>query len=272
MSAEVKTKRLTVTKIRARKCGDPLVCLTAYTAPMAALLDPYVDILLVGDSVGMVLHGMSDTLGVDLDMMIMHARAVMRGSNKALIAVDMPFGSYEESPEVAFRNAARVIQETGCTAVKIEGGEKMAETISFLNDRGIPVMGHVGLMPQSINTMGGFRVAGRKRKEWERIENDAHAVAQAGAFSVVLEGVAEPLAVKITKEIPIPTIGIGASSQCDGQILVTEDMLGLSSRTPTFVKEYADLKNDIGRVIEAYAADVRSRSFPAEEHTYAMKE
>jgi 3-methyl-2-oxobutanoate hydroxymethyltransferase len=271
MSAVVQMKRVTVPEIRAHKNAKPVVCLTCYHAHTARLLDEYIDLMLVGDSLGMVMHGMETTLGVTLDMMILHGRAVMRGSKRALIVIDMPFGSYEESPQIAFRNAARVIQETGCTAVKLEGGARMAETIRYLSQRGIPVMAHIGLTPQMTQVMGGFKTQGRTQAEWPAIEADAKAVADAGAFSVVLEGMAEPLAAKITREIPIPTIGIGASAECDGQILVMEDMLGLNPSPPRFVREYAGLGRDIEAAVKAYASDVRTRRFPGAENVYTMK-
>jgi len=271
MSSLARTVRTTVTQIRSRKGQAPIVCLTAYTAPMARLLDAHVDLLLVGDSVAMVLHGHDTTLRVSLDHMILHGQAVMRGSTKALVVVDMPFGSYEESPQLAYRNAARILRETGCTAVKLEGGARMAETIAFLVDRGVPVMAHIGLLPQSVHAKGGYRVVGRTQAEWPTQLADAKAVAEAGAFSVVLEGVAAPLAARITKEVPIPTIGIGASNQCDGQILVTEDMLGLSPEAPSFVKVYDDLGRRIGKAVAAYAEEVRNRAFPGPEHVYSMK-
>jgi 3-methyl-2-oxobutanoate hydroxymethyltransferase len=271
MSAVVQQKRVTVPQIRARKSVNPIVCLTCYHAHTARLLDEHVDLMLVGDSVGMVMHGMETTLGVTLDMMILHGKAVMRGSRHALIVVDLPFGTYEESPQVAFRNAARVIQETGCSAIKLEGGARVAETIHYLSQRGIPVMGHIGLTPQAIQVMGGFRTQGRTEAEWPAIEADAKAVAEAGAFAVVLEGMAEPLAAKITREIAVPTIGIGASADCDGQILVMEDMLGLNPSPPKFVREYARLGADIEAAVKAYAADVRARAFPGKENVYPMK-
>jgi len=271
MSAVVQTKRVTVPEIRAHKNAKPVVCLTCYHAHTARLLDEHVDLMLVGDSLGMVMHGMETTLGVTLDMMILHGKAVMRGSRHALIVVDLPFGSYEESPQIAFRNAARVIQETGCSAVKLEGGARMAETIHYLSQRGIPVMGHIGLTPQMIQVMGGFKTQGRTEAEWPAIEADAKAVAEAGAFAVVLEGMAEPLAAKITRETAIPTIGIGASARCDGQILVMEDMLGLNPAPPKFVRQYAQLGPDIEEAVKAYAADVRSRTFPGKENVYPMK-
>ncbi|MGL4527695.1 MAG: 3-methyl-2-oxobutanoate hydroxymethyltransferase [Aestuariivirga sp.] len=272
MSQHVATKRLTAPDILARKGGEPIVSLTAYHAHTAAIADKYVDFLLVGDSLGMVMHGFESTLPVPLDLMIMHGRAVMRGAKRALVVVDMPFGSYEESPSQAFHNAAKVIKETQCGAIKLEGGRRMAETIHFLTERGIPVMAHIGLTPQSINILGGFRTQGRTREQWALIEEDARMVTEAGAFSVVLEAIAEPLSAKITRQIPIPTIGIGASAACDGQILVMEDMLGLSPRVPKFVKEFGKVGAAIEGAIRMYADDVRSRAFPQPENTYDMKD
>jgi 3-methyl-2-oxobutanoate hydroxymethyltransferase len=271
MSAQTDQRRITAVDLRNRKGGVPIVSLTAYHAHTAAVIDPIADFILVGDSLGMVMHGLESTVPVTLDMMILQGHAVMRGSKRALVVVDMPFGSYEESKEAAFRNAARVMKETGCGAIKLEGGKKMAETIRFLSDRGIPVMGHVGLTPQAINTLGGFKAQGRTKAEWQPIIDDALAVAEAGAFAVVLEAIAEPLAAEITRQVPIPTIGIGASVICDGQILVLEDMLGLSPRVPKFVKRYGDLAGGIRKAVEDYASDVRERKFPAAEHTYALK-
>jgi 3-methyl-2-oxobutanoate hydroxymethyltransferase len=271
MSSQTEIARITVPQIRARKGAAPIVCLTCYHAHTARLLDNHVDLLLVGDSLGMVMHGMETTLGVTLELMILHCQAVMRGSKRALVVVDMPFGSYEESPEAAFRNASRAMKETGCTAVKLEGGARMADTIHYLSQRGIPVMAHIGLTPQMVQVMGGFKTQGREISEWPVLEADAKAIFDAGAFSVVLEGMAEPLASKITKSIPIPTIGIGASPDCDGQILVMEDMLGLNPHPPRFVREYAHLGPDIEAAVKNYAADVRSRNFPGQENVYAMK-
>jgi 3-methyl-2-oxobutanoate hydroxymethyltransferase len=273
MSATSKfgNSRVSVPDIRARKGGEPVVCLTAYTAPMAQRLDEHVDLLLVGDSVGMVLYGMDTTLGVDLDMMIRHGKAVVRASSHALIVIDMPFGSYEESPQQAFANCARALAETGAQAIKLEGGREMADTVSFLTKRGIPVMAHVGLTPQSVHSLGGFKAQGRERKDWDRIIEDAKSVASAGAFATVLEGVAEPLAVKITSEVPNITIGIGASAQCDGQIVVSEDMLGFHGWVPRFVRTYANIADVIGSAAEEYAKDVRARTFPGEENTFSMK-
>jgi len=271
MSAISQTKRVTVPEIKAHKNAKPVVCLTCYHAHTARLLDEHVDLMLVGDSLGMVMHGMENTLGVTLDMMITHGKAVMRGSKHALVVVDMPFGTYEESPQIAFRNAARIIQETGCTAVKMEGGAMLADTIRYLTQRGIPVLSHIGLTPQRIQIFGGFKTQGRTEAEWPAIIADAKAVADAGAFAVVLEGMAEPLAARITQEVSIPTIGIGASAQCDGQILVMEDMLGLNPSPPKFVRQYAQLGPEIEAAVKAYAADVRARRFPGAENVYSMK-
>ena len=271
MSARDEIKRLTAPDIRARKGGEPIACLTSYHAHTARLIDRHCDLILVGDSLGMVMHGLETTVPVTLDMMILQGLAVMRGSKRALVAVDMPFGSYEASKEQAFMSAARVMKDTGCGAIKLEGGRRMAETIAFLVERGIPVMGHIGLTPQSINTIGSFRAQGRDESDWEPIEADARAVAQAGAFSVVIEAVAEPLARRITAAVEIPTIGIGGSVACDGQILVLEDMLGLSPRVPKFVKRYAELGPSIEAAVAAYAADVRARAFPGTEHVYPLR-
>jgi 3-methyl-2-oxobutanoate hydroxymethyltransferase len=271
MSVQSAIKRKTAPDILARKNGEPIVMLTSYHAHTAALVDRYCDVILVGDSLGNVMHGLETTVPVTLDMMILQGRAVMRGSRHALVVVDMPFGSYEASKEQAFLSAARVMKETGCGAIKVEGGRRMAETIAFLVERGVPVMGHIGLTPQSINTIGSFRAQGRDQADWGPIEDDARAVTQAGAFSAVIEAVAEPLARRITEMIPIPTIGIGGSVACDGQILVLEDMLGLSPRVPRFVRRYGELGPSIEAAIKAYAADVRSRAFPGPEHVYPMR-
>ncbi len=271
MSVQEQIKRFTAPDIRARKGGEPIVMLTSYHAHTARLADKYCDVILVGDSLGMVMHGLETTVPVTLDMMILQGHAVMRGSARALVVVDMPFGSYEASKEQAFMSAARVMKETGCGAIKMEGGARMAETIRFLVERGVPVMAHVGLTPQSINTIGSFRAQGRDESDWAPIEQDAIAVSEAGAFSVVLEAIAEPLGRKITETIAIPTIGIGASVACDGQVLVMEDMLGLTPRVPKFVKRFGDLGPGIERAMADYAAEVRARTFPAPEHTYPMK-
>ena len=271
MSIHFKRRRLMAPDISARKGGEPIVSLTAYHAHTAAIADPHCDFLLVGDSLGMVMHGHETTVPVPLELMIMHGRAVVRGSKSALVVVDMPFGTYEESPSMAFRNAARVMKETDCGAVKLEGGRRMAETIRYLVDRGIPVMAHIGLTPQSVHVLGGYKSQGRTVDQWQAIEDDARLVSEAGAFAVVLEALAAPLADRITKAIPIPTIGIGASPACDGQILVMEDMLGLSPNVPRFVKQFGSIGSQIDRAIASYAAEVRARTFPAPEHTYSVK-
>jgi 3-methyl-2-oxobutanoate hydroxymethyltransferase len=272
MSIHSDVKRITAPDIRKRKGGDPIVSLTSYHAHTAAVLDDYCDFILVGDTLGMVMHGLESTLPVTLEMMILQGRAVMRGTKRALVVVDMPFGSYEASKEQAFMSAARVVKETQCGAIKLEGGQRMAETIAFLTQRGIPVLAHIGLTPQSINAVGGFLTQGRDEADWAPIEADARAVAEAGAFATVIEAVAEPLAARLTKMIPIPTIGIGASPACDGQILVLEDMLGLSPRVPKFVKRFGDLGPSIGRAVESYAAEVKARTFPGPEHVYGMRQ
>jgi 3-methyl-2-oxobutanoate hydroxymethyltransferase len=271
MSTHTEQKRLTAPDIRAKKGGEPIVALTSYHAHTARILDRHCDVILVGDSLGMVMHGFESTVPVTLDMMILQGHAVMRGSKRALVVVDLPFGSYEASKEQAFMSAARVLKETGCGAIKLEGGTRMAETIAFLVQRGVPVMAHVGLTPQAINALGGFRALGRDPADWAPIEADARAVVAAGAFSVVLEAMYEPLAARITADIAIPTIGIGASPACDGQILVLEDMLGLSPRVPKFVKRYTDLGPSIDAAVAEYAGEVRKRTFPTSDHTYAAK-
>lgn len=269
MSATARKQAPNAEDIRARKGGEPLVSLTAYTTPMAKFMDAHCDFVLVGDSVGMVLHGLTSTLGVTMDMMILHGQAVARGLSSAMMVIDMPFASYEEGLQQAFRNAARLMAETGAGAVKLEGGVEMAETIRFLVKRGIPVMAHIGLTPQSINTLGGYKVQGRDAQA-EAVLADARAVADAGAFSVVLEKVPQTLADQITAEVAIPTIGIGASAGCDGQILVVDDMLGFfTAFKPKFVKRYADLGEQAEAAIAQYAAEVRARSFPAAEHVFA---
>jgi 3-methyl-2-oxobutanoate hydroxymethyltransferase len=268
-------KRLTVPAVRAHKQGghtaEPLVMLTAYTVRMAQLLDPHCDMLLVGDSLGQVIYGLPSTIPVSLDMMCAHGAAVVRGSYHSLVIVDMPFGSYEGSPEQAFASASRILKETGAAAVKLEGGEAMAETIAFLSARGIPVMAHVGLTPQAVNMLGGYGARGRGDAEERKIIGDAKAVAEAGCFAVVIEGVVEPIAVAITEAVACPTIGIGASALCDGQVLVAEDMLGLFERTPRFVKRFGDMAGTISEAAAAYAADVRSRTFPTPDQTYQRK-
>ena len=271
MSSQTEIKRLTAPDIRARKGGEPIVSLTAYTAPTARLADRHCNFLLVGDSLGMAMQGMTSTVPVTLDTMIVQCQAVMRGSERALVVIDLPFGSYEASTEQAFLSAVRVMKETGCGAIKLEGGRRMAETIAFLVERGIPVLAHVGLTPQAINALGNFRAQGRSEAEWAPIEDDARAVTEAGAFAVVLEAMAEPLAARITQSVSIPTIGIGASAACDGQILVMEDMLGLTTLLPRFVKRYAELGETIDRSIAAYADEVRGRTFPGPDHVYGMR-
>ncbi|MEM6650138.1 MAG: 3-methyl-2-oxobutanoate hydroxymethyltransferase [Pseudomonadota bacterium] len=272
MSARASVRRLTVKDIMAKKGQEPIVSLTAYDAPTAALLDEHCDFLLVGDSVGMVVHGLPSTVGVTMEMMILHGKAVVRGSQQALIVVDMPFGSYEAGPTQAFENAARLLAETGAGAVKIESGTYAAETIRFLTDRGIPVMGHVGLRPQAVNVTGGFRAKGRSKSERDLVVAEACAADEAGAFAMVVEGVDERLASDITKAVKAPTIGIGASASCDGQVLVTPDMLGVFDWTPKFVRKFADLRTDIGQAAAAYAEAVKARSFPGEKEVYRLKQ
>ncbi|MFB2532781.1 3-methyl-2-oxobutanoate hydroxymethyltransferase [Paracoccus sp. p3-h83] len=268
MSATATTRRLTAQDIRGRKGADPIVCLTAYTTPVARIADAHCDLILVGDSVGMVLHGLPSTLGVTVPMMVMHGQAVMRGSDRALVVIDLPFGSYEESPEQAFATASAVLRDTGAGAVKLEGGAHMAPTIAFLVARGVPVMAHIGLTPQAVNTLGGYKVQGRGG-DADRIRADARAVAEAGAFAVVLEKVPDALARDITAALPIPTVGIGASADCDGQVLVIDDMLGLfTDFRPSFVKRYAELGAAADQAVAAYAADVRARRFPGPEHVF----
>jgi 3-methyl-2-oxobutanoate hydroxymethyltransferase len=265
-------RRLTVPKIRQRKqdgvTAEPIVMLTAYTARQAQLLDAHCDVLLVGDSLGQVIYGLPSTVPVTLEMMANHAAAVVRGSYHALVVVDMPFGSYEASPEKAFESAAALLKASGAAAVKLEGGEAMAPTVEFLVARGIPVMGHVGLTPQAVNVLGGYGARGRGDAEANKIVRDARMLASAGTFAIVVEGVLEPIAEQVTKGVPCPTIGIGASARCDGQVLVTEDMLGMFERVPRFVKRYEDVAGLISGAAERYAADVRSRTFPGPEQTY----
>ena len=271
MSTQNEIRRLTAPDIGARKGGEPIVCLTSYHAHTARIVDAYCDVILVGDSLGMVMHGLETTIPVTLDMMILQGHAVMRGSKRALVVVDMPFGSYEGSKEQAFASAARVLKETGCGAIKVEGGRRMEETIAFLAERGVPVMSHVGLTPQAINTIGSFRAQGRDERDWAPIAADARAVADGGAFALVLEAIAEPLARRITAQVPIPTIGIGASVACDGQILVLEDMLGLSPRVPKFVKRFGELGPGIEQAVQSYAREVRARTFPGQDRVYPMR-
>lgn len=268
MSASSPVRPVLPTDITARKGGQPLVVLTAYTTPVARLIDPHCDIALVGDSVGMVLHGLPSTIGVTMEMMILHGRAVVRGLSRAMPLIDMPFGSYEESPQQAFRNAARLMAETGAVAVKLEGGQHMAETIAFMVARGVPVMAHVGLTPQSVNTLGGYKVVGRDG-EADKVMADAAAVQAAGAFALLVEKVPEGLARRLTASLKIPTVGIGAGVDCDGQVLVVDDMLGLFTEfRPKFVKRYAELGQTASDAIAAYAVDVRARKFPGPEHAF----
>ncbi|MDB5526437.1 MAG: panB [Rhizobium sp.] len=272
MSVQPQQKRRTAASIQALKGERPIVCLTAYTAPIAKLLDPHCDLLLVGDSVGMVVYGFESSVQVTLEMMIAHGQAVMRGSSEACIVVDLPFGAYQESKEQAFRNAARIMKETGASAVKLEGGEEMAESVHFLSQRGIPVVGHVGLMPQLVNATGGYRSLGRSEQEADKIRRDAKAIDDAGAFAIVIEGTIEPLAREISANLKAATIGIGASAACDGQVLVSDDMLGIFTNfKPRFVKHFANLAPEISKAAENYAAEVRAGTFPADEHTYQMK-
>ena len=269
MSASNPMRPVLPADIKARKGSDPLVVLTAYTTPMARLVDPHCDVALVGDSLGMVLHGLPSTLGVTMEMMILHGRAVVRGLSRAMPVIDMPFGSYEESPAQAFRNASRIMAETGAPAVKLEGGQHMAETIAFLTARGVPVMAHIGLTPQAVNTLGGYKVQGRGHHEADRVTRDAIALADAGAFAVVLEKLPQTLGASISQEIAVPTIGIGAGVDCDGQVLVIDDMLGLFTEFhPKFVKRYAELGASADAAIAAYAQDVRDRRFPGAEHSF----
>ncbi len=265
-------KRFTTRELRAAKGETPLVCITAYSAPMAALMDDYVDVLLIGDSMGMVFYGLPSTLSVTVEMMVNHGAAVVRGSKKACVIVDLPFGSYQGSPEAAFEAAAHVMAETGCAGVKLEGGTAMADTISFLVERGIPVMGHVGMTPQSVNTFGGYKAQGRSKDIADTVIADAHAVSEAGAFAMVIESTVEPVSRAITEQVAIPTIGIGASPACDGQIIVAEDILGIfQDFTPRFVQRYADLGEEISAAVRQYADDVRSRTFPTLQHCYGVE-
>jgi len=264
-------KRVTVPAVRKRKGGEPLVMLTAYTVRTAQLFDPHCDLLLVGDSLGQVIYGLPSTVPVSLEMMAAHGAAVVRGSYHAMVVVDMPFGSYETSPEKAFESASWLLKQTGAAGVKLEGGVAMAPTVKFLVERGIPVMGHVGLTPQAVNLLGGYGARGRTQEEAAKIIDDGQAIARAGAFSLVVEGVVEPIAIELTRSIDCPTIGIGASAQCDGQVLVAEDMLGMFERTPRFVKRYGDMAGYISERAEAYAKEVRSRAFPGAEQIYQPK-
>lgn len=272
MSKQSLSQRVTAPFLRLRKQrGEKIVCLTAYTAPMAQLLDKHCDLLLVGDSLGMVVHGLPTTVGVTVEMMILHGQAVVRGSAHAFVAVDMPFGSYERSPEQAFDTASRILCETGAQAVKVEAASGVADSIAFLTGRGIPVIGHVGLRPQAVHLDGGFKARGRNEEERQRVLEEARATDAAGAIAMVVEGVTPELAAEITRSVSCPTIGIGASAVCDGQILVTEDMLGMFDWTPKFVRRYADLRTTVMDAVGGYAQDVRSGAFPAEAEEYRLK-
>lgn len=271
MSKHSKVRRYTTSTIRKRKGGEPIVMLTAYDALFASLMDDFCDMILVGDSLGMVRLGMETTLPVSVDTMILHGQAVMRASKRSLVVVDMPFGSYQQSPEIAFANAAKILQETGAQAIKLEGGEEMAETIRYLTERGIAVMGHIGLTPQHVQQMGGFKVQGKNEASWSKALRDAVAVDKAGAFAMVVEGVVEPLAKEVSEAVTVPTIGIGASAACDGQVLVTEDLLGLTDNPPKFVKQYVTLREVVTQAISNYTMEVKSRSFPAKEQCYESK-
>jgi 3-methyl-2-oxobutanoate hydroxymethyltransferase len=271
VSKQTESRRLTVPEIAARKGGEKIACLTAYTAPIAALLDPHVDLLLVGDSLGMVVHGLPTPTAVTLDMMILHGQAVVRATSRALVVVDLPFGTFEASPQQAFESSVRVMKETGCQAVKIEAGQILAGTIEFLVQRGVPVMGHIGLRPQAVHIDGGFKAKGRNDNERVRVIAEAKAADEAGCFAIVIEGVAEDLADEITRSVRAPTIGIGASPRCDGQILVTDDMLGVFERVPKFVRRYADLGTTITQAATQYAADVRAVTFPSDSEVYRFK-
>ncbi len=255
------------------KGGKPIVCLTSYTAPMTKIIDPLVDVILVGDSLGMVVYGFENTLPVTIDMMIAHGAAVVRNAQHALVVVDMPYGTYESSKELALKNAQRIIKETGCAAVKPEGGQELAETVRYLVDNGVPVMGHVGLMPQSVEKMGGFKIQGRGDAGAQKVMADAKAIADAGAFSLVIEGTIEPVAKDITEAVKIPTIGIGASPACDGQILVVDDIIGMfSAFTPKFAKRYVELSPIISDAVGKYANEVRERTFPTIGHCFLPKQ
>ncbi len=263
--------RKSANDIKIMKDKEPIVCLTAYTAPIARAIDGSVDLMLVGDSLGMVLYDYENTLQVTMNQMIDHAKSVVGATTKSCVIVDMPFGSYEESSNKAFKNAARLMQETNCNGIKLEGGYKISKTIKHLTESSIPVMGHIGLQPQSVLIDGGYKVKGKLKSEWQKYIDDAKAVENAGAFAIVLEGMTEPLAAEITSILNIPTIGIGASPKCNGQILVTEDMLGLTNVAPKFVKKYATLDKNINDAVQAYVYEVKKRIFPSKEHIYHMQ-
>ena len=247
----------------------PIVCLTAYTAPIASIADQHCDLLLVGDSVSMVLYGEDSTQNADMEMMIRHGKAVTKTAQQAVVIVDMPYGSYESDKIEALKNAQHIMDKTKCDGIKLEGGEAQAETIKFLVDNDIPIMGHIGLLPQSVNDTSGYKVQGREESGARQLKKDALAVQEAGAFSIVIEAIPEPLAAAITHVLSVPTIGIGASVACDGQILVTEDMLGLSlGSSPKFVEKFAHLNEVINGAIKEYTTQVKTRQFPAEKHIY----
>lgn len=272
MSVHFEIKRRTVPELMAYKGSKKIACLTAYSAPIARLIDPALDLILVGDSTAMVGYAMPDTLSITLQQMADHGAAVVRSTQQACVVIDMPFGSYQVSPAQAFESAAFLLARSGATAVKIEGGAPLADTTRFLVERGVPVLAHVGLMPQYVNTMGGFKAQGMDVDAAERILADAKAHEAAGAFAVVIEGVAESLGRRITEELSIPTIGIGASPACDGQVLVIEDILGLSGdRIPRFAKKFGDAASVIRDAAQRYADEVRSGDFPALEHCFGVK-
>lgn len=271
MSVAHQSSRITIPELVSRKGGEPIAVLTAYTAPVARLIDPHVDVILVGDSLGMVVYGMTSTLTVTLDMMIAHGRAVVNASSHAAVVVDLPFGTYQASPVQAFTTAARVMQETGCDAIKLEGGAEMAETVAFLTARGIPVMGHVGLTPQSVHVLGGYKARGRDQDEATRLVAGARAIAAAGAFSIVIEGTIDRVSREITEAVPVPTIGIGASAACDGQVLVIDDVLGTAGDfKPKLARRYVDLGSQIAEAAKSYAADVKAHRFPGPENIYGL--
>jgi len=271
LSVAHNSSRITIPQLVSRKGGEPIAVLTAYTAPIARLVDPHVDMILVGDSLGMVIYGMTSTLSVTLDMMLAHGKAAVSASSHAAVVVDLPFGSYQASPRQAFTSAARVMAESGCDAVKMEGGIEMAETVAFLVARGIPVMGHVGLVPQSVNVLGGYKARGRDPKEAERILEGAMAIAEAGAFSIVIEGTIDPVSRAITAAVPVPTIGIGASAGCDGQVLVIDDVLGMMGDfKPKLARRYVDLGSQIAEAARSYSADVKAHRFPGPENVYGI--
>lgn len=271
MSTHTAVRRTTVPQIRASKGKGRIVSLTAYTSLMAELMDDFVDLIVVGDSTGMVAYGMESTLQVTLDMMINHGKAVIRGSTRACVVVDMPFSTYQETPQQAYRHAARIIAETGAQAVKLEGGTELLDTVDFLTQRGIPVMPHVGLMPQHVQAMGGFKFQARTLEEIDELVRLAKEFEKRNAFCLLIEGTSEAAARAVTQAVGIPTVGIGASPECDGQVLVTEDMLGIfSDYKPRFVKHYADLRSNMRIAFEQYRDEVRSGAFPSMSHCFGV--